>query len=233
MKKILFLLPVLAFLAVGCSKQPVEVKNPPVNQSQVYETDYLKITIPTGWTAKQANQTYEVGNCVTKDNCTTTKKTEPNPAAVNITKGNYVLYINTQAKQASGVEGGRFAEIAMGAQSADAVVTEQPSPPCGTAESHSAYNDRTREDLYVNNQEKASYCISPKNGSTVWYFSYITGPKDGYFNYYTQGEGKGYVITMAYNSKDVNNFPVKGSAELNTVLDDMANMLKTLEIKIK
>lgn len=233
MKKIFLILPVLVFLAVGCNKKPAEVNNPPVNQNQIYETAYLKITVPNGWVVKEANKTTEVGNCTNGQNCTTTTKTEPNPAAVNITKGNYVLYINTQAEQASGVEGGRFAEVAMGAPSVDAVVTEQPSPPCGTMESHLAFADRTRQDLYVNNQEKNSYCVTPKNGSTVWYFSYITGPKDGYFNYYVPGEAKAYVITMAYNSKDVNSFPVKGSQELNTSLNDMTNMLKTLEIKIK
>lgn len=256
MKKLLLMLPAIALLAAGCNNiQPtIQTNTPATNEqvqtetqsnpnipesstsskSQTYENQYMKLTIPAGWTAKQANKTIYYGDCaVYKDNCTTTPKVEPNPSAVNITKGNYILYINTQASQASGVEGGRFGEIASGAPSADGVVTEWPNPPCGTSESHTAFADRTRGDLYVSNKEKNNYCAVPKNGSTVWYFSYITGPGDGYFNYYKTGQGLGYVITMAYNSKDVNKLPVVGSAPLKTALDEMTAILQTLVIKEK
>jgi len=191
-------------------------------KSSVYETQYLKITVPKGWTAKQASQTiYDNNNPVTK----------PNPAAVNITKGNYILYINTQAGQASGVEGGRFGEISSGAPSADAVVTEQPSPPCGTSEAVPAFLDFKRVDLYVSAKDKQGFCSVPTNGATVWYFSYLTTKQGGYFNYYKPGETPALVVTMAYNSKVVNNLPTKGSSELKTALDDMTKIVQSLQVK--
>lgn len=181
------------------------------SQNQIYSNQYLEVAVPTGWTAAQAGQ---------------------NPAAVNITKNNYILYINTQAAQASGVTGGRFAEIAMGAPSADAVVTEQPSPPCGTSQSSVVTADTSRMDLFVSAQDKLAYCHVPLNGKTVWYFSYITNTvKGGYFNYYNEGQGKGYVITLAYNSKDVNSYPEKDSAGLKSMLDEMTAIVQSLEIK--
>src|SRR3990167_6240843 len=140
---------------------------PPEPQASVYENNYLKITLSDGWTSSDAvMKTYgEEG-----------EKTLPNPAAVNITKGNYILYINANAQQASGVEGGRFAEIAMGAPSADAVVTVQPSEPCGTSETvrvgelvNSPYaGELARFDWYVSSSDKSEFCAAPKNAS-VWY----------------------------------------------------------------
>ena len=193
-----------------------------LSQSKIYENQYMKVTVPGGWKAAEAVKTVYNGSVAVKS---------PNPAAVNITKGNYTLYINTQASQASGAEGGRFAEIAMGAPSADAVVTEQPSPPCGTSENHPAILDHPRVDLYVSSKDKTDYCNVPTNGKTVWYFSYITNSSNGYFNYYKNDTPPGFVITMAYNSKTVNSFPVKGSMELNQALDDMTTIIKSLDIK--
>src|SRR3989344_220423 len=69
-----------------------------VTQSKVYSNQYLTVTIPAGW----SYSTTQAG-------------------AINIIKNNYILYINPAASQASGVEGGRFGEIAGGAPSSDAV----------------------------------------------------------------------------------------------------------------
>ena len=93
--------------------------------SVVYENDYLKLTIPAGWKATEAPQTNYQGNCGSgKTDCTIVPTLVPNPGAVNITKGNYILYINTQAGHASGVEGGRFSEIAYGAPSVTATLKD-------------------------------------------------------------------------------------------------------------
>lgn len=183
-------------------------------QSTVFENQYMKVVLPSGWTAR------------------TTRRV---PAAVNITKGNYILYINTQASQASGVEGGRFAEIAMGAPSADAVVTEQPSPPCGNAESKPAVAPHTRVDLYVSKADSTSqaWCNAPQSGATVWYFSYITDAAGGYFNFYVPGQNRALVVTMAYRSKNVDDLPVKGSTELDSMLSEMTSIVNSLKIKRK
>lgn len=178
-----------------------------------YENDYLRVTIPSDWTARSV-------------------MTSANPAAVNITKGNYILYINANAQQASGVAGGRFSEISSGAPSADSVVLMPPSAPCGISETVPAMLDHSQVNLYVSQSDKSESCAAPSNG-TVWYFSYITDSKNGYFNYYNQANGSqsAFVITMAYNSKDVNSFPVKGSADLTATLNEMTTIVKTLELK--
>ncbi len=206
------------------TETPTQNTETPVNEikSTTFENDYMKLTLPEGWKAQVAPQKlYDNSDVPT---------TKPNPAAVNITKGNYILYINTEAQQASGITGGRFAEIAQGAPSADAVIISQPSPQCGTAEIETAFLDFKRADLFVSSQDKKDYCAVPTNGKTVWYFSYLTRGQ-GYFNYYKSGEAPALVVTMSYNSKTINNFPVKGSAELNTALGDMTAIAESLQLK--
>ncbi|GEM_PF-3333167 len=180
-----------------------------LTQTKVYENEYMKLSIPEGWTATQSNK---------------------NSGAVNITKGNYILYINTQASQASGVTGGRFSEIAMGAPSADAVIKSYPGPECGKQEKYNAFESYQRIDLYVSTTDAVYNCNVPKSG-TVWYFSYLTTSKGGYFNYYKDDEAPGLVVTMAYNAKDLNRLPQKGSAELTAALAEMTDIVKTLEVK--
>jgi hypothetical protein len=203
-------------LLTECTQGDAQQPSSPQQKSQktVFETPYMKVALQPGWMAKRSRRV---------------------PAAVNITKGNYILYINTQASQASGVEGGRFSEIAMGAPSADAVVTVQPSPPCGTAESKPALDRQTRVDLYVSKADSQSqeWCSAPSSGATVWYFSYLTDAAGGFFNFYVPGQNKALVVTMAYSSKDVNSLPTKGSAELESMLSEMTSMVKSLKVKRK
>jgi hypothetical protein len=202
-------------LLLACSQGAVqpESKGQQSNQTAVYENQYMKVALQPGWTASRPRRI---------------------PAAVNITKGNYILYINTQATQASGVEGGRFAEIAMGAPSVDAVVTTQPSPPCGTQESKPINAPYTRQDLYVSKADaKQEWCNGPSGGATVWYFSYITDAAGGFFNFYVPGENRALVVTMTYRTKNVDSFPVKGSPELTSALSEMTAMVNSLKVKQK
>ncbi|HEV3041929.1 MAG TPA: hypothetical protein VHA33_29475 [Candidatus Angelobacter sp.] len=216
MKNFTLLCGLIFLLLAECSQGTAEQQTSAQqnNQNTVYENQYLKVVLLPGWTAKKARRT---------------------PAAVNISKGNYILYLNTQASQASGVEGGRFAEIAMGAPSADAVVTEYPSPPCGKAESRPALDPHTRVDLYVSKAESKSHtwCNAPSSGATVWYFSYITDAAGGYFNFYVPGQNRALVVTTAYRSKNVNSLPFKGSTELDSMLSEMTSIMNSLKIKRK
>src|SRR5215471_2280678 len=204
MKNFTLLCGLSCLLLAGCSQGTAQQQSSAQqkNQNTVYENQYMRVILLPGWTAKSPRRT---------------------PTAVNIAKGSYILYINTQASQASGVEGGRFSEIAMGAPSADAVVTEQPSPPCGKAESKPASDSHTRVDLYVSKADSKSqaWCDAPSSGATVWYFSYITDAAGGYFNFYVPGQNRALVITMAYRSKNVNSLPLKGSPELDSMLSEM------------
>jgi hypothetical protein len=211
------ILPGLIFLLLTeCVQGPAQRQPSAQNSGQnaVYENQFMKVILLPGWAAKKAGR---------------------NPAAVNIIKGHYILYINTQATQASGVEGGRFSEIAMGAPSADVVITTYPSPPCGKGESSPASAPYTRMDLYVSKTdlESQSWCNAPSSGATVWYFSYITDAGGGYLNHYVPGQNRALVVTMAYRSKDVNSLPLKGSTELNSMLSEMTSIVNALKIKRK
>lgn len=207
---------ILATLLPGCGPltNPKPAENPnnqdhiEASQSNVFENDYLKITIPEDWTVTTINS---------------------NSRAVNITKGKYILYINPYTVQASGAEGGRFAEISMGAPSADAVVLAPPSPPCGTSETHEVDEKFKRVDLFINKNNKSEFCATPEN-INAWYFSYVTNSQGNYFNYYKDGI-HAYVITMAYDSKNIDSFPQKDSLELTTMLNEMSDILKSLELK--
>jgi len=216
MKRFTLLCGLLFLLLAECGQGAIAQQSSaqPGNRNAVYENQYLRVVLLPGWTAKSPRR---------------------HPAAVNIAKGNYILYINTQASQASAVEGGRFDEIAMGAPSADAVVTTFPSPPCGTAESKPAVKPHTRVDLYVSKADSKSqaWCDAPSSGATAWYFSYITDAAGGYFNFYVPGQNRALVATMAYSAKDVNSLPLKGSPELDSTLSEMTSIVNSLKVKRK
>ena len=186
--------------------------SPVMPTARVYENQYMSLKVPDDWhlteaTRTSTDQTYNKATGITTVNGTRVEKT----GAVNIMKGNYILYINPNASQAGGAEGGRFAEIAMGAPSVDAVMTDQPNPPCGAGENVQTTLG-TRADYYVSGATMQSYCNAPANGDAVWYFSYIT-KSGGYFNYYNSAQPMAWVITMAYKGSNVNQLPRKGSPE--------------------
>lgn len=210
------------------SLRPIPTENV---SGKIYQNQYFKITVPSDWTVSSATQTTYISQCRSKSDCTMTKQAIENPAAANLTKGKYILYINGSTQQASGVIGGRFAEVAMGAPSADAVVTQEPSE-CGErVMTNDLVNGYPRVDFYVGPKDKTLVCQAPSD-KTVWFFSVITDKRGGFFNYdLKRTDMTGYVITMAYNSKNVNDLPVKGSPELNSMLDEMTSILKTLQFK--
>jgi hypothetical protein len=208
MKKLFLILISLSVLSASCNSAVAPTNDSPAPVS-TFENEYLKNSLPDGWNA------YAVSS---------------NPAAVNITKGKYIIYINTRATQASGVEGGRFAEIAMGAPSADAVVTVQPSPPCGDSKQTKVLDAYSRTDLYVNKLDNKEYCSGPENDKTVWYFSYISKDQ-GYFIHTWNNRPTNLVITMAYNSKNISDFPTEDSPELSEAFASITEMIGSLELK--
>lgn len=228
------------FVSLPETATPTPAETPNVTQSatpsatttqpsHIYETSELAVTIPAGWTATEATQ-----NGIA------------NPSAVNITKGSWILYINVNASQASGVTGGRFAEIGMGAPSVDAVVLDEPNE-CGTATLTPAFGAFSRVDLSVSAINARDWCSVPKNGKSVWFFSYLTKTGiGGYFNDYVADQNPALVVTMAYEIDDVkgmndlppdatnsgvNNLPEMGSADLNAALKAMTDIASTLTVK--
>ncbi len=207
---------------------------PAVSQAGwVYENRYVKVMIPTGWAAKEASQVIDYNNCATKQNCSPSIKTGPNPAAVNITKGKYILYVNTRASQASGVEGGRFEEFAGGAPSVDALIVDHPGGPCGTPTTATVtVNGQTmnRVDYYISSDEQNGTCRKIASKKPVWYFS-VVGGGINYYNIPHLTGPDGWVVTMAYDSKDPKSFPAQNDPSLETALSEMSGILKTLTIK--
>ncbi len=134
----------------------------PTETTRVYGNEFFRISLLSGWDVEPAGGA-------------------PNTGAVSIRKDKYILYVNPRAQQASGVEGGRFSEIAMGAPSADAVITEHPVPPCADPVNGGVFGDWQRKDLYVDSATTASWCNKPVPGKQVWYFSYITTETGGIF----------------------------------------------------
>jgi len=184
--------------------------NPPItNNPVVYDNQYINLIIPAGWTY------------------TTTKMGD-----INLFKDNYILYINPNLHQTSGVQGGRFGEIALGAPSSDAVIKTQPSEPCMIPETNTSYGKFLRQDLYVNKSNSSDNCNAAASGSTNWYFSYFNQGM-GYINYYSTKPDTGWVITLAYNSTNVNNLPVKNSPTLTSIFNQVTNILGTLKLKQK
>lgn len=196
---------------VDQTSKPTDLLNPSPTLSAlstVYKNNYFKLTVLPGWIVKETNR----------------------GTAVNITKGNYILYINSQKLQASGVQGGRFAEIAMGAPSADAVIKVQPSSECGSAVKNQVKSGVSQVDLFVGPTDKTEWCNIPRD-NTRWYFSYITTQNGGYINYYNETKSSlGWVITMAYDTTDPNSLPVKGSLALNKAMSEMTSMVASLEL---
>lgn len=195
------------------------------NLRNLYENDYLKINILPDWKLVE----------------------EKNGAKIILTKNNYILVIDLRTQQASGVKGGRFAEIAQGFPSADAVMKIYPAEPCGFQKTgpvvniKPVFNNLKRIDIYTNSNFINEICHGPKSNDSVWYFSYWTNGI-GYFNYYfdyginlvsNNGAPFGFSIIFAYNSGDVNNLPSQDSFELTAMLQEMTDMVKSLEIKVK
>ncbi len=202
------------------TSQSSSTSTPITQTSSIYETSELALTVPKDWTATEATQDGTA-----------------NPSAVNITKGEWILFINVDANQASGVTGGRFAEIGIGAPSVDAVVLEQPSE-CGKAKSTPTFGAFSRVDLSVSAADAQQWCSVPTNGKTVWFFSYLTKTGvGGYFNDYVTDQNPALVVTMAYqtsvisDSHTVNDLPEMGSADLSAALKTMTDIASTLTIK--
>ncbi len=185
---------------------------PTANETKAFENQYLKITLNQGWEIK------EIGD------------------SVNITKNNYILYIDPNTTQASGVEGGRFSEIAQGAPGVDLVITIHPSEPCGTSEEKNISNKLTRLDYYISSADASETCNAPSSADKLWYFSYITTKNNGYFGDPTKLNSsitppRQFVITLSYKTDNINNLPKNNSTELIRALNEMAEIVNSIVLK--
>lgn len=179
------------------------------SNSITWENQYMKMTIPSGWK-----------ETVTSDG-----------NAINLIKGNYILYVNSYFSPAAGVVGWRlYNGIGSGAPSFDAVVKSWDSTGCG--DNIFGSTESYRSDNYISPSSDKIYCNLPSTGEH-WYFSFILpmSSEKALKFYDLTNSPHSYVVTMSYNSKDINSFPLKGSTELNQTLNEMTDIVKTIQIK--
>lgn len=183
------------------------------NSRIIYENDYLKIEILKTWNYQVVNN-----------------------QSLNITKDNYILYINPNTTQSSGIVGGRFSEIGQGSPGVDLVMLYHPSEPCGDSVSKGISDKLVRRDYYIDKTDASELCNAPEGDDKLWYFSYVTTQDDGYFGNPKKlnpsiTSQRQFVITMSYDGEDVNDLPVWESEVLNEALNEMTEMVKTVEFK--
>jgi hypothetical protein len=186
------------------------------SQQELVKNDYLEIMIPknSGWSYQESGK-----------------------GVLDIRKDGYVLHIDPNAAQASGVEGGRFAEIAQGT-AADLVQKMQPSEPCGSLERVNLSDKLDITSYYIGpNDASENLCNAPQDSSTHWYFSFAATPHSGYFGdlsfFGVNGEPgvRQFVVTMTYAASEIDKLPLKDSPQRLSIMKEVKDMLKTLNFK--
>src|SRR5579872_3863876 len=156
--------------------------------------------------------------------CTIAKSAEP---IVSLSKGKYRLVINPMFLHASGVEGGRFSEITADMKSLNAVMAEVDQPAGGfecTAASRDVIfvtKDLSVGNLYTDSSKVGAGCHFPKGGKSVWFGSFSGGI----------GAETEYTVTFYYDTDDVNELLRRGDPELQRAFREVAEILRTLELK--
>jgi hypothetical protein len=173
--------------------------------ANIFEDQYVKMIVLPGWTVTSS------------------------PPEVKVTRGNYVLTINSIYVHASGVEGGRFGEATAAMPSVRAVRADVEGPwgtTCAQDQPDQAMIVTAKMSLgnLYTDDTKANVengCKFPSDGISAWFGALFVGA----------GSESEYTITLAYNTTDVNELPKKNAPELTQVLNDAKTMLKTLELK--
>lgn len=200
---------------------PTPVPTIPEVYGNFFETEYLHLTVPTGWKISTTN-TGDVPTGFAKE-------------YYELEKDGYLLHINPSTGPTGGPEGGRFSDIAQHIPSSDLIIKIQPSTPC------EENNPRTtittylyREDFYVSKDNTSDWCNKPDK--TVWYGSYISSPDTGYFGEVhmdnKKPETRRYLIVMGYTNTDsINDLPQKGNKELDAMLLEMSGIVRSIVFK--
>jgi hypothetical protein len=178
---------------------PIEAKSKPD-----FENQYLKIRLSPGWTVAATGD-----------------------QVLNLVRGKYILSIDPIFTHASGVEGGRFSEVASGKQSIDTVMGTVDQPAGGfecaeiPADAIVVSQSISLANLYTDSSKVGNGCVFPSSGRPVWFGSVFSGP----------GSESDYAITLTYSSSEVNDFPLKNGMELRQVFAEVRGMLGTLQLK--
>jgi len=170
-------------------------------------------------------------------------------------KGRYILRLCTSCTQVSGIVGGRFSEIAGLVQPWYRVDPLANPAPCGQQRSARISEQLNRIDFWFRRDpahlydEDADDCRQPKTTATVWYGSYFsdncsyaaTGEDcGGYFlhlNWLTGQHARQLaptdemVFALTYDETDLDQLPHNGDPELNRVLIEATNIVRSVHFK--
>ncbi|HEY7097308.1 MAG TPA: IPT/TIG domain-containing protein [Terriglobales bacterium] len=169
-----------------------------------FDNDYLTIEVLRGWKTESVKE-----------------------QVVTLRHGKYLLEINPIFLHASPVEGGRFDELLGNKPSVNAVMQNIDRPAGGfecsepKAKPTIVTKDMSLANLYTDSARTNYGCVFPRRGRSVWFGSAISG----------KASESDYVITLTYDSMDVNELPAEGSPELRKVFADVVRMLKSLHMK--
>ena len=188
------------------------------------------------------------------------EKTFELPIGALLTKGRYKLYLLTHQSQASGIIGGRFAEV-VEYVSPWIDMSESPWLPCPSEGPETITDEKlSRRDLYFDtvhaNRKALADCGNPARKGTLWYGSYFVetcqGPDyphgcDSFFLTYQDLSGKvpqdrivngtrcanewQMTYALTYDTKTPNVLPMKGDPALREVLLEATNIVHSIVYK--
>ncbi len=228
-------------LAVGlASARPQQRTQVP--SKNIFEDDRIAVRIPAGWSVQPATETV-TGN-----------RTFQQPIGALLTKGRYKLYLLTHHGQASGITGGRFAEI-VEYVSPWMDMSDSPWLPCPSEiqGTETVANDKlSRIDLYFDTSHAGKKgladCGDPIVRGVLWYGSYFIEPcpaKDcggDFFLSHQAQSGKlsqgGSTISeeqmtyaLTYDTKMPNKLPARSNPELQAVLREVNAIVSSIVYK--
>lgn len=212
-------------------------------QPTVFEDDRISVAVPDSWTAAPQIMM-----------ATGMQGTIEIPIGETLTKNQYKLYLLTHHGQASGVEGGRFGEVAMYV----APWVDRTDPwACSSFMEENATpvtKQLSRVDLYFDSTKATpdalAQCGNPTVQGTLWYGSFFTEtcPENpplgsecgGYFLNYNKLSSKKsaettsemqMTYTISYDTMDANILPQKGDTVLEELLQEASAVVESISYK--
>ncbi len=214
-----------------------------LKQNYVFENKYMKVAIPDGWKWKEITVAPidKYYNQETKEISVKGPPCEIKTGGLELTKNDYILYINLNGQPVSGI--GRFGEIAGYMPSAQLIMQGNPFfSPNGPGNKQVRISDKlVRHDLYIAHEGEYSAWTAPKGEKAVaWYGSFVTTEGDLYFGDVNKLRDKKkvewpqwFVITMGYDWTKHNLLilPEKDADDLKAMLLEMDKIVNSIEAK--
>lgn len=211
-----------------------------------FENTRMSLTIPTGWTYGEILNPLYNTNCTNGTNCVTDKTPYVTlHQGISLKKDNYVINILTNdVSQASGVNGGRFGDIAnfvlnsgLGIDAANCII------------SHTSMDSAVKNNLYIANgfidfgssstpDYYSEACGNPAGSKNLWYGSFLHTKNGGYFAQYSVVSGKKtdedkdrMIISFHYSTNNINKLPTKSDMDSNKMISQMTDIVDSIKWK--